>query len=75
MYFDWLFLDIRPGIAMHEPVVVAEDAGVAAVAPDLGRRVMVAETVELDDQPLGEVHVVGSDPMDEDVDRVGRRGS
>jgi hypothetical protein len=59
---------------MHEPVVVAEDPVVAAIATDLRRRMMVAETVELDDQPLDEVHVVGSDPMNEDVDRVGLGG-
>ena len=51
-------IDIRPGVAVDQPVVVAEDAVVAAVTMDLRRRVMVADAVELDDQPLGEVDVV-----------------
>ena len=53
-------LDIRPRIPVHEPLVPAEDAFVAAITTNLRRRVMVADAIELDDQPRGEVHVVGS---------------
>jgi hypothetical protein len=74
VHLEWVLLDVRPGIAVHEPVVTAEGAVVAAITTDLRRRVMVADAVKLHDQPLGERDVVAPDLMHEDVDRVGFRG-